>query len=213
MDGRESSGLIIWAGSDTDLYFRLLSAGSPCAVVAADTPLPDLLAAREGDWRGIAVAPGMEGLRAAESSDGLARAVGFADTLAFAGNLPGAFGFLARVGGMVAAIREACGAPYLAGTARINATGPVAWAGLAALTQLRVERIESRPDALVGAVAHRLGVTVSAPRGEARVTFDGEGFAVDDIRVSGDRVELHTAAAQIRLLTSRAPDMGAMERS
>ncbi|MDN6486388.1 MAG: hypothetical protein L0K34_02740 [Ancrocorticia sp.] len=202
--------MIVWAGSQEDLGYRLLAAGTTEHVIAKSGDLGEVLSLREPAWSGVAVPPGTGALRLAENSDGLAKAVGFADTLAFAGGLPGAFGFLSRVAGMVEAVRQASGQEYLAGYARVNATGPEAWAALAALTQLRVERIESTPDALVGAVAHRLWITVTPPQHEPTIEFDPTGFRWDGARASNERVELYTAGAQIRLLTSREPDIEAM---
>lgn len=205
--------MIVWAGSESDLGYQLIAAGTPVAVQAVSGSPAEVLAGRQDSWLGVACPPGLGALRAAESSDGLARAVGFADTLAFAGGLPGAFGFLSRVGGMVQAIRQACGLQYLSGPARIDTTGPVAWAALAALTQLRAERIDSAPDAMTGAVAHRLGITVSPVMSSSDISFDGEGFTIGDVEVPGQQVELYTAGAQIRLLTSKEPDVAAMQKA
>ena len=210
MVGRLSSELIVWAGPDDALASQLLNAGTPATVISRHVSLPELLKERDETWCGVVVPPGLSALRVAESSAGLARSVGFADTLAFAGNLPGAFGFLARVSGMVQAIRQIVGTTYLSGVARLDTTGPVSWAALAALTQLRVDSIESRPDAMIGAVAHRLGVSVAPPTHDPTLTFGEDGLIVGDVAVSGQLMELHTVAAQIRLLTSREPQIEAM---
>ncbi len=215
----ESAGLIWWLGSPQDLTYRLLAAGSPTGVEALgglSTPissgttaapqeqlalLRELIAGRPGNCVGLVLPPGLAALRAAVGADGLAKAVGWADSLAFAGGLPGAFAFLARVGGMVAAIREAVGERYCEVPARIEMQGPEAWAALAALTQLRACGVSAFPDAMTGAVAHRLGVEMarykdvslgeSAPEadrdGRVRgLRFDSTGFFLDLAEDAGE---------------------------
>ena len=81
--------MIVWAGSQEDLGYRLLAAGTTEHVIAKSGDLGEVLSLREPAWSGVAVPPGTGALRLAENSDGLAKAVGFADTLAFAGGLPG----------------------------------------------------------------------------------------------------------------------------
>ena len=243
----ESPGLILWTGSARALTYRLLETGSEVPVESigdigeAASPqdqlssLQALIARRPPECLGVALPPGLTALRGAAGADGLAKAVGWSDSLAFAGGLPGAFAFLAKVGGMVAAIRETTGERYCDLPARIETNGPVAWAALAALTQLRTSGVSAAPDAMTGAVAHRLGVELARSRppgaelspgdqaGVAGILFDSEGFHIDwsaagdepdggarSALVGADLVELHTVAAQVRLFTSREPNMEAM---
>ena len=274
----ESSGLIWWLGSLQDLTCRLLRAGSDADVVILDEsfgagqPVNDqvarlqrLIDERPRECIGVALAPGLAALRVSAGADGLAKAVGWADSLAFAGGLPGAFAFLARVGGMVAAVREALGQSYCHRPAHIESQGPEAWAALAALTQLRATGISAVPDAMTGAVAHRMGVELAriggvgagrtgvnnhaglgssagggladgggataggedAPTPGGTIRFDSSGFRIErgpaardshendqaqcgSIHVGNDAIELHTVAAQLRLFTSREPDVAAM---
>ena len=274
----ESSGLIWWLGSLQDLTCRLLRAGSDADVVILDEsfgagqPVNDqvarlqrLIDERPRECIGVALAPGLAALRVSAGADGLAKAVGWADSLAFAGGLPGAFAFLARVGGMVAAVREALGQSYCHRPAHIGSQGPEAWAALAALTQLRATGISAVPDAMTGAVAHRMGVELAriggvgagrtgvnnhaglgssagggladgggataggedAPTPGGTIRFDSSGFRIErgpaardshendqaqcgSIHVGNDAIELHTVAAQLRLFTSREPDVAAM---
>ena len=284
----ESSGLIWWLGSLQDLTCRLLRAGSDADVVILDEsfgagqPVNDqvarlqrLIDERPRECIGVALAPGLAALRVSAGADGLAKAVGWADSLAFAGGLPGAFAFLARVGGMVAAVREALGQSYCHRPAHIGSQGPEAWAALAALTQLRATGISAVPDAMTGAVAHRMGVELAriggvgagrtgvnnhaglgssaggglaggggatggnatgggvtaggenAPMPGGTIRFDSSGFRIErgpaardshendqaqcgSIHVGNDAIELHTVAAQLRLFTSREPDVAAM---
>ena len=245
MDRGKSLDLIVWAGEEDSLSYSLLAAGSRVKVKAHPLPviqrpgvsvlgaemsvahptavaaLEELVNQRPSGCVGIAVPPGLAALRVAALGDGLAKAVGWADSLAFAGRLPGAYGFLARVGGMVAALREQLGEQYLRVPALIDTRGPVAWAALAALTQLRVDGVASAPDAMTGAVAHRLGVEVARPEASGGsgpgIIFDDDGFAVSSgaesvapVRVPSSLIELHTVAAQLRLFTSREPDLAAM---
>lgn len=244
--------MIWWVGSAQDLTSRMLSAGSQFEVVNLDdsrlvrgsqvtdqvAELQALIENRPVHCLGIALPPGLAGLRAAAGADGLARAVGWADCLAFAGGLPGGFAFLARVGGMVRAIREAVGEQYLPHTAQLDTRGPAAWAAMAALTELRVTGISAIPDAMTGAVAHRLGIelvrggdsetfgnSVSHPK-QALIRHDASGFSfvLDEgstdastgrsrpVKVDNELIELHTVAAQIRLFTSREPDLERMRR-
>ena len=187
MDRGQPLDLIIWAGEEDALSCRLLAAGTAARVEARPLAhrsqqgtvlsgpevvfahpamvkaLEDLVVERPSSCVGIAVPPGLAALRVAALGDGLAKAVGWSDSLAFAGGMPGAYGFLARVGGMVEALRERLGMRYLHMPALIEARGPQAWAALAALTQLRVYGVACAPDALTGAVAHRLGVELVRP--------------------------------------------------
>lgn len=245
MDRGKPLDLIVWAGQDDTLSYRLLAAGTSVRVAAhplsaiqrpgvsalaaemsvahpaAVKALEELVDQRPDGCVGIAVPPGLAALRVAALGDGLAKAVGWADSLAFAGGLPGAYGFLARVGGMVAALREQLGERYLHIVAQIDTRGPEAWAALAALTQLRVNGVSSAPDAMTGAVAHRLGVevarTAASASSEPRIIFDDGGFTIGSstpsaapVRVPSELIELHTVAAQLRLFTSREPDLDAM---
>ena len=244
MDRGQPLGVILWAGEADTLSFRLLAAGASARVEAcalespgASAPmaemsiahpaavkaLEELVDGRPNDCIGIAVPPGLAALRVAALGDGLAKAVGWADSLAFAGGLPGAYGFLARVGGMVAALREELGEQYVHVPALIEMRGPEAWAALAALTQLRVDGVACAPDALTGAVAHRLGVELARPSASSnaarRIIFDDDGFtlssdseSVAPVRVGSKLIELHTVAAQLRLFTSREPDLDAMRK-
>ncbi|MFT3942511.1 MAG: hypothetical protein QM705_01605 [Ancrocorticia sp.] len=239
MDRGEPLKHILWAGDEDTLTFRLLCAGTSAQVEACALPvtsgaaapeiafphpaavkaLEDLVAQRPAGCVGIAVPPGLAALRVASLGDGLAKAVGWADSLAFAGGMPGAYGFLARVGGMVAALRERLGERYLHVPAQIDTRGPVAWAALAALTQLRADGVACAPDALTGAVAHRLGVELAraSTSNGSGIIFDDDGFtvsfhdlSVQPVRVDNALIELHTVAAQLRLFTSREPDLAAM---
>lgn len=175
-------------------------------------------------WAGIVVDSEhyAEAMRAAELRDGLASAVGFADTLAFAGSLPGAYAFCARVGGVVAAFRESMGRDYALTDGAVIGSGPEAWAGLAALTQVRVSKltVHAEPfDAVTPAVAHRLGIDILTADADsfatAPVIYSARELAVilkrpDRGLVIDESVALHTVAAQVRLLTSKEPDMKAM---
>ncbi len=245
MDRGKPLDLIIWAGDEGTLSYKLLSAGTSVHVKAHPLPaihrpgasalaaemsvahpaaveaLEELVNQRPDGCVGIAIPPGLAALRVAALGDGLAKAVGWADSLAFAGGLPGAYGFLARVGGMVAALREQLGEQYVSLPAYIDTRGPEAWAALAALTQLRVNGVASASDAMTGAVAHRLGVELArlpASGGSGpRITFDDDGFIVSSagpsvtpVRIGSELIELHTVAAQLRLFTSREPDIDAM---
>ncbi len=246
MDRGQPLDLIIWVGEEDDLSCRLLAAGTPAKVAARTlaashqgasllgpeiafahpasvAALENLVAERPSSCVGIALPPGLAALRVAALGDGLAKAVGWSDSLAFAGGMPGAYGFLARVGGMVAALRERLGVHYLHIPALIEARGPEAWAALAALTQLRVDGVVCAPDALTGAVAHRLGVELARPSASGgsgpRIIFDDDGFSVrpanesvEPVHVDTALIELHTVAAQLRLFTSREPDLDAMRK-
>lgn len=151
---------------------------------------------------------------AAALNDGLAKAVGFSDTLATAG-VPGYFGFASRVYGLVEAVREVMGERYVGGEAAVLGSGPDAWAALAAFTQLRVDHlvayVEPR-DALTQAVAHRLGLDLDARPVES---CTGADLVLDarmpSLNVHGvdcwDVVGLHTVAAQIKVLTSKQPNL------
>lgn len=222
---------ILWVGEDS-VHLRLLEASGAvrveraASVEEACARRADALARRKTEpaWAGIAVdaAHYAAAMQAAELRDGLAEAVGFADTLAFAGPLPGAYAFCARVGGIVAAFREATGSLCRSDDGAVVGSGPEAWAGLAALTQLRVRRLVAHTepfDAATPAVAHRLGIELatadaaaftgvpmvySARELAAIVNDDEKGLVVNET------VALHTAAAQVRLLASKEPDLETM---
>ena len=222
---------ILWVGQDS-VHLRLLEASGAVRVERAASVedacarRADALAGGETKraWAGIAVdaAHYAAAMQAAELRDGLAEAVGFADTLAFAGPLPGAYAFCARVGGIVAAFREATGSLCRSDGGAVVGSGPEAWAGLAALTQLRVRRLVAHTepfDAATPAVAHRLGIELatadaaaftgvpmvySARELAAIVNDDEKGLVVNET------VALHTAAAQVRLLASKEPDLETM---
>ena len=222
---------ILWVGRDS-VHLRLLEASGAARVERAASVedacarRADALAGGETEraWAGVAVdaAHYAAAMQAAELRDGLASAVGFADTLAFAGPLPGAYAFCARVGGIVAAFREAAGKPRIMADGAVVGSGPEAWAGLAALTQLRVRRLVAHTepfDAATPAVAHRLGIELAtadaAAFAGAPVVYSARELAAivnDEERglIVNETVALHTAAAQIRLLTSKEPDLEAM---
>ncbi|EEZ77983.1 hypothetical protein HMPREF0972_01171 [Actinomyces sp. oral taxon 848 str. F0332] len=225
---------ILWVGEDS-VHLRLLEASGAvrveraASVEEACARRADALARgkTEPAWAGIAVdaAHYAAAMQAAELRDGLAEAVGFADTLAFAGPLPGAYAFCARVGGIVAAFREATGSLCRSDDGAVVGSGPEAWAGLAALTQLRVRRLVAHTepfDAATPAVAHRLGIELatadaaaftgvpmvySARELAAIVNDDEKGLVVNET------VALHTAAAQVRLLASKEPDLETMRNA
>lgn len=222
---------ILWVGQDS-VHLRLLEASGAARVERAASVedacarRADALAGGETEraWAGVAVdaAHYSAAMQAAELRDGLVSAVGFADTLAFAGPLPGAYAFCARVGGVVAAFREAAGKPRISADGAVVGSGPEAWAGLAALTQLRVRRLVAHTepfDAATPAVAHRLGIELAtadaAAFAGAPVVYSARELAAivnDEERglIVNETVALHTAAAQIRLLTSKEPDLEAM---
>lgn len=81
--------------------------------------------------------------------------------------------------------------------------------------------VASAPGAMTGAVAHRLGVEL------ARLPASGGSWPSDHIRrrrihrkfrrtfsytgsIGSELIELYTVAAQLRLFTSREPDIDAM---
>lgn len=222
---------ILWVGQDS-VHLRLLEASGAVRVERAASVedacarRADALAGGETKraWAGIAVdaAHYAAAMQAAELRDGLAEAVGFADTLAFAGPLPGAYAFCARVGGIVAAFREATGSLCRSDDGAVVGSGPEAWAGLAALTQLRVRRLVAHTepfDAATPAVAHRLGIELATADAAAftgaPVVYSARELAaiVDDDEkglVVNETVALHTAAAQVRLLASKEPDLETM---
>lgn len=225
---------ILWVGQDS-VHLRLLEASGAVRVERAASVedacarRADALAGGETKraWAGIAVdaAHYAAAMQAAELRDGLAEAVGFADTLAFAGPLPGAYAFCARVGGIVAAFREATGSLCRSDDGAVVGSGPEAWAGLAALTQLRVRRLVAHTepfDAATPAVAHRLGIELATADAAAftgaPVVYSARELAaiVDDDEkglVVNETVALHTAAAQVRLLASKEPDLEAMRNA
>ena len=225
---------ILWVGEDS-VHLRLLEASGAvrveraASVEEACARRADALARgkTEPAWAGIAVdaAHYAAAMQAAELRDGLAEAVGFADTLAFAGPLPGAYAFCARVGGIVAAFREATGSLCRSDDGAVVGSGPEAWAGLAALTQLRVRRLVAHTepfDATTPAVAHRLGIELATADAAAftgaPVVYSARELAaiVDDDEkglVVNETVALHTAAAQVRLLASKEPDLEAMRNA
>ena len=225
---------ILWVGQDS-VHLRLLEASGAVRVERAASVedacarRADALAGGETKhaWAGIAVdaAHYAAAMQAAELRDGLAEAVGFADTLAFAGPLPGAYAFCARVGGIVAAFREATGSLCRSDDGAVVGSGPEAWAGLAALTQLRVRRLVAHTepfDAATPAVAHRLGIELATADAAAftgaSVVYSARELAaiVDDDEkglVVNETVALHTAAAQVRLLASKEPDLEAMRNA
>lgn len=225
---------ILWVGEDS-VHPRLLEASGAVRVERAASV--EEACARRADalvrgktepaWAGIAVdaAHYAAAMQAAELRDGLAEAVGFADTLAFAGPLPGAYAFCARVGGIVAAFREATGSLCRSDDGAVVGSGPEAWAGLAALTQLRVRRLVAHTepfDAATPAVAHRLGIELATADAAAftgaPVVYSARELAAivnDDEKglVVNETVALHTAAAQVRLLASKEPDLEAMRNA
>lgn len=225
---------ILWVGQDS-VHLRLLEASGAVRVERAASVedacarRADALAGGETKraWAGIAVdaAHYAAAMQAAELRDGLAEAVGFADTLAFAGPLPGAYAFCARVGGIVAAFREATGSLCRSDDGAVVGSGPEAWAGLAALTQLRVRRLVAHTepfDAATPAVAHRLGIELATADAAAftgaPMVYSARELAaiVDDDEkglVVNETVALHTAAAQVRLLASKEPDLEAMRNA
>lgn len=225
---------ILWVGEDS-VHLRLLEASGAvrveraASVEEACARRADALARgkTEPAWAGIAVdaAHYAAAMQAAELRDGLAEAVGFADTLAFAGPLPGAYAFCARVGGIVAAFREATGSLCRSDDGAVVGSGPEAWAGLAALTQLRVRRLVAHTepfDAATPAVAHRLGIELATADAAAftgtPVVYSARELAAivnDDEKglVVNETVALHTAAAQVRLLASKEPDLEAMRNA
>lgn len=101
MDRGQPLGVILWAGEADTLSFRLLAAGASARVEAcalespgASAPmaemsiahpaavkaLEELVDGRPNDCIGIAVPPGLAALRVAALGDGLAKAVGWADS-------------------------------------------------------------------------------------------------------------------------------------
>lgn len=225
---------ILWVGEDSVHLLLLEASGAvrverAASVEEACARRADALARgkTEPTWAGIAVdaAHYAAAMQAAELRDGLAEAVGFADTLAFAGPLPGAYAFCARVGGIVAAFREATGSLCRSDDGAVVGSGPEAWAGLAALTQLRVRRLVAHTepfDAATPAVAHRLGIELATADAAAftgaPVVYSARELAAivnDDEKglVVNETVALHTAAAQVRLLASKEPDLEAMRNA
>ncbi|MCI1895824.1 MAG: hypothetical protein LKK54_02750 [Ancrocorticia sp.] len=205
---------IAWVGESDALERRLLEAGGGGRVQVVVLPSFDEVARCRG--LSAAVVPlneGVPALQRAYLADGLAKAVGCADTLAYTEALPEAFGFLATVGALVAAVRETVGSEYMEGSARIAARGPGAWSALAALTQLRCAPIDGGADPMLGAIAHRLGVTL-APVRDPLVTVATAEHGIPEVQgkftVQADVVRLHTVAAQLRLACAREPDIGAM---
>ncbi|MCF2706454.1 hypothetical protein I6E29_04140 [Arcanobacterium haemolyticum] len=207
---------LIWRGHDDDLECRLLRAGSTCTVIAVDEDLPSLVARRESSWLGVVlpVSQAVDGLRVCLLNDGLAKAVGGSDCVAWVSALPDAFGFLSYVGGIVAALKDASGKEKAEGAGVIRARGPRGWASVAALTQLGYGPVDAEGDPMTAAVAHRLGVTLGSASPVVEIG-DDEGLAhvlVEGKVLERGLVELHAAAAQIRLLTSGEPNMKAMRK-
>ncbi len=150
---------VVWVGSGDAVERRLLDASGLVDVTVADG-LDAAFAAWREDCLGFATAPLAGTLRRADAGDGLATAVGCADCLAFAAGIPRAYAFCTRVGGIVAAVREASGRERLRGELAVLGSGPEAWAALAAFAQLKAAitaYVEPR-DAVTGAVAHRMGL-------------------------------------------------------
>ncbi|MDO4887933.1 MAG: hypothetical protein Q3979_04400 [Actinomycetaceae bacterium] len=211
---------IVWVGDANAPEFAMLRAAGGANVARAED-LEGAFALRDRQTAGfvLSAAWATAGLRRAELADGLARAVGYADCLAFAGGLPGAYGFCARVAGLVQAVREGVGQTYVASDAVIVGSGCEAWASLAAATQLRASSLAlATPDAVTSAVAHRLGVELAHPSGrtdDANLVFDAHGPAVrvGNVAIGRAAIALHTVATQVRLLTSKEPDIEAMRRA
>lgn len=153
-----------WVGAPDSIALKSLRETG--ARISNFDTLDDALA-RRGDMRGICVDTGVRevAFRSAERNDGLAGAVGWCDTLAFAGGLPGAFGFCCRVGGLVQAIREQLGQMYVRIPAVIVGGGSEAAAAMAAFTQLKATALTlyaPKRDALVLAVSHRMGLDIAS---------------------------------------------------
>lgn len=209
---------VVWVGSGDAVERRLLDTSGLVDVTVADG-LDAAFAAWREDCLGFATAPLAGTLRRADAGDGLATAVGCADCLAFAAGIPRAYAFCTRVGGIVAAVREASGRERLRGELAVLGSGPEAWAALAAFAQLKAAitaYVEPR-DAVTGAVAHRMGLDL--PTAPLAAWEEGSGAVYDSrsLRLRAGRtcvgrssILLHTVAAQVRLLTSREPDMRAM---
>ena len=217
MAREESAELILFAGGLSAYNIDLLRAGSSARIEPLSGSLNEAIGAHTPNTLGIVIAPedGVAAMKACHLSDGLARAVGSVDSIGFSRNLPGAYGFLALVGGIVEAVREAAGRRYIAGNAHIEAAGPLAWSALAALTQLRVTGIDAGGDPFSGAVAHRLGIELERINvADLVVSGDERGLTLtcDSFAVEPAQVALHTAAAQLRLFTSREPDVAEMRR-
>ena len=93
------------------------------------------------------------------------------------------------------------------------------------MTQLRVRRLVAHTepfDAATPAVAHRLGIELATADAAAftgaPVVYSARELAaiVDDDEkglVVNETVALHTAAAQVRLLASKEPDLEAMRNA
>ncbi len=204
--------LVLWVGSPEAPEYALLKAGAGERgdVVAVDS-LEDALHHRAMAGIATGIDDGVAVLRACHLADGLAKAVGCADTVAFSSAIPQPFGFCASVGGIVAAVREVTGMQYLDGSARIDARGPEAWCAVAGLTQLRLGPIDGNADPMTGAIAHRLGVELQRVA-DPSVTFWGMSgeTAITGIEVPTMLVKLHTVAAQLRVFYSVEPNEAAM---
>lgn len=212
----ESAGLIFCVQGVAAGYAQAIRAGSAVRIVEDFPTIDDALTHRTPEVLGIIVpvVQAGEALRKVSLADGLAKAVGGADSIGFSRSLPGSFGFLAMTGGIVAAFRQRSHPrqrPLTDLDARLDIRGPRAWAALAALVQLRISHVDGGGDPFISGVAHRLGIELhKVDNPDVIVSLDGVGVQNAADFVSWSDIDLWTAAAQVRLFTAKEPNLDAM---
>ncbi len=213
-------GTLIWAGDTSDLRYALLQAGTDAPLYALPGNLDRLITERESTWAGLVLPTELsaQALPVCEKRDGLSKAIAGIDTIAWVKALPEPFGFACLTGGIVQALRETVPEGSLGGAALLE-NFPAAHFALPALIQLGFTPYGIARGALARAAA-RLGVGIEAPSSLStapmlRLSRSPQSPHLIHVEIDGTSVplglvELHTAGAQIRLLTSREPTLSPM---